>query len=118
MSHNAPVKVPFVDLTLQHQPIQAQLEQAIQAVVQRGDFVLGQALADFEAAFAAASGVGYGIGVASGTDAIALGLKACGIGAGDEVILPANTFIATVIGVLHSGATPILVDCDPQHWSD
>ncbi|HEY9794789.1 MAG TPA: DegT/DnrJ/EryC1/StrS family aminotransferase [Leptolyngbyaceae cyanobacterium] len=114
MSHNAPVKVPFVDLTLQHQPIQAQLEQAIQAVVQRGDFVLGQALADFEAAFAAASGVGYGIGVASGTDAIALGLKACGIGAGDEVILPANTFIATVIGVLHSGATPILVDCDPQ----
>jgi len=114
MSHNAPVKVPFVDLTLQHQPIQAQLEQAIQAVVQRGDFVLGQALADFEAAFAAASGVGHGIGVASGTDAIALGLKACGIGAGDEVILPANTFIATVIGVLHSGATPILVDCDPQ----
>jgi len=75
---------------------------------------LGQALADFEAAFAAASGVGHGIGVASGTDAIALGLKACGIGAGDEVILPANTFIATVIGVLHSGATPILVDCDPQ----
>jgi len=114
MNHNAPVKVPFVDLTLQHQPIQAQLEQAIQAVVQRGDFVLGQALADFEAAFAAASGVGHGIGVASGTDAIALGLKACGIGAGDEVILPANTFIATVIGVLHSGATPILVDCDPQ----
>ena len=114
MSHNAPVKVPFVDLTLQHQPIQAQLEQAIQAVVQRGDFVLGQALADFEAAFAAASGVGHGIGVASGTDAIALGLKACGIGAGDEVILPANTFIATVIGVLHSGATPILVDCDPS----
>lgn len=114
MSHNAPIKVPFVDLTLQHQPIQAQLEQAIQAVVQRGDFVLGQALADFEAAFAAASGVGHGIGVASGTDAIALGLKACGIGAGDEVILPANTFIATVIGVLHSGATPILVDCDPS----
>lgn len=112
MSHSASVKIPFVDLTLQHQPIQAQLEQAIQAVVQRGDFILGQALADFEAAFATASGVGYGIGVASGTDAIALGLQACGIGAGDEVILPANTFIATMIGVMHSGAIPILVDCD------
>jgi dTDP-4-amino-4,6-dideoxygalactose transaminase len=114
MSHEVPVKVPFVDLTLQHQPIQSQLEQAIQAVLQRGDFVLGQALTELEQSFAAASGVEYGIGVASGTDAIALGLQACGIGAGDEVILPANTFIATLIGVLHAGAKPILVDCDPS----
>jgi len=113
MSHEVPVKIPFVDLTLQHQPIQSQLEQALQAVVQRGDFILGQALADFEQSFAAACGVEYGIGVASGTDAIALGLQACGIGAGDEVILPANTFIATLIGVIHAGATPVLVDCDP-----
>lgn len=112
MNQNAPVTVPFVDLTLQHQPIQAQIEQAIQAVVQRGDFVLGQALAEFEQSFAAASGVEYGIGVASGTDAIALGLQACGIGPGDEVLLPANTFIATLIGVIHARATPILVDCD------
>ncbi len=114
MSHKVPVNVPFVDLTLQHQPIQAQLEQAIQAVIQRGDFVLGQALADFEAAFAKASGVEYGVGVASGTDAISLGLQACGIGVGDEVILPANTFIATLIGVRDTGATPVLVDCDPN----
>mgnify|MGYP005846693939 CR=1 FL=1 len=113
MNYKAPVKIPFVDLTLQHQPIQAQIEQAIQTVVQQGDFVLGQALAEFEAGFAVASGVEYGIGVASGTDAIALGLQACGIGVGDEVIVPANTFIATLIGVIHSGATPILVDCDP-----
>lgn len=111
---SVPVKVPFVDLELQHQLIQTQLEQAISAVMQQGDFILGQALADFEAAFAAASGSQYGIGVASGTDAIALGLQACGIGAGDEVILPANTFVATLIGVLRAGATPVLVDCDPQ----
>lgn len=112
MSSNAPIQVPFVDLALQHQPIQDELERAIQAVVSRGDFVLGQALADFEASFAAACGVEYGIGVASGTDAIALGLQACGIGVGDEVILPANTFIATLIGVRETRATIVLVDCD------
>ncbi|WP_445637360.1 Erythromycin biosynthesis sensory transduction protein eryC1 [Nostoc sp. DSM 114161] len=108
------IRVPFVDLNLQHQPIQAQLQSAIQSVLEQGDFVLGQALSDFEAAFAAVSGAEYGVGVASGTDAIALGLQACNIGAGDEVILPANTFIATLIGVLRAGAKPILVDCDRQ----
>lgn len=82
------------------------------AVVQRGDFILGKSLKEFEAEFAQASGVNYGVGVASGTDAIALGLQACGITEGDEVLVPANTFIATVIGVIQAGATPILVDCD------
>ncbi|MDY7022623.1 MAG: DegT/DnrJ/EryC1/StrS family aminotransferase [Cyanobacteriota bacterium] len=106
--------VPFVDLKLQHQPIQSQIEQAIQAVVNKGDFILGQAVREFETAFAQASGVNYAVGVASGTDALTLGLQACGIGQGDEVIVPNNTFIATVIGVIHSGATPVLVDCDPQ----
>lgn len=108
------IRIPFVDLNLQHQPIQIQLEQAIQAVLSQGDFVLGQAVSDFEAAFAAASGTKYGVGVASGTDAIALGLQACNIGAGDEVILPVNTFVATLIGVLRAGAKPIFVDCDPH----
>jgi dTDP-4-amino-4,6-dideoxygalactose transaminase len=106
------IRVPFVNLKLQHEPIQTQLQEAIQSVLERGDFVLGQALSDFEVAFAAASGAAYGVGVASGTNAIALGLQACNIGAGDEVILPANTFVATLIGVLHAGAKPILVDCD------
>lgn len=107
-------KIPFVDLNLQHQPIQHQLQRAIEAVLVQGDFILGKALSDFETAFAEASGTKYGIGVASGTDAIALGLQACNIGAGDEVILPANTFVATLIGVLRAGAKPVLVDCDPQ----
>jgi dTDP-4-amino-4,6-dideoxygalactose transaminase len=106
--------IPFVDLQLQHQPIQDQLNQAIQTVIHQGDYVLGQALKEFELEFAQACGIPYGIGVACGTDAIALGLQACGIGKGDEVILPANTFVATLIGVLRSGATPIFVDCDPK----
>lgn len=106
--------IPFVDLKLQHQAIESQIEQAIQAVVRQGDFVLGHALTEFESAFAGACGTQYGVGVASGTDAIALGLQACGIGQGDEVILPANTFVATLIGVLRTGATPVFVDCDPE----
>jgi dTDP-4-amino-4,6-dideoxygalactose transaminase len=108
------IKVPFVDLNLQHQPIKSQLQQAIQDVLTRGDFVLGQALSEFEQAFAVASGTEHGIGVASGTDAIALGLQACNIGTGDEVIVPANTFVATLIGVVRAGAKPILVDCHPD----
>ncbi|MBE9227513.1 DegT/DnrJ/EryC1/StrS family aminotransferase [Phormidium sp. LEGE 05292] len=108
------VNIPFVDLTLQHQPIQNEIEQAIHNVLQKGDFVLGKALAEFETAFATACGVQYAVGVACGTDAIALGLQASGIKPGDQVILPANTFIATLIGVVHAQATPILVDCDPE----
>ncbi|OKH54733.1 erythromycin biosynthesis sensory transduction protein eryC1 [Calothrix sp. HK-06] len=108
------VKIPFVDLNFQHQPIQNQINLAIQSVLQNGDFILGKALTDFEKAFAAASHAEFGIGVASGTDAIALGLQACNIGVDDEVILPANTFVATLIGVIRAGATPIFVDCCPK----
>jgi dTDP-4-amino-4,6-dideoxygalactose transaminase len=111
---SSPTKISLVDLSLQHQPIQSQIAQAMVEIIQRGDFILGQALSEFETAFAAACGVQYGVGVASGTDAIALGLPACGIHPGDEIILPANTFIATIIGVIQAKATPILVDCDPD----
>lgn len=104
--------IPFVDLTAQHQPIQAKLEQAIQEVMRQNNYILGQAVSDFEVAFAHICNSTHGVGVASGTDAIALGLQACGIGKGDEVILPANTFVATLLGVIHSGATPVFVDCD------
>jgi len=109
-----PVKVPFVNLALQNQPLETQIKQAITNVISRGDFVLGQALGDFENMFANACKVEFGIGVASGTNAIALGLTACGIGSGDEVLVPANTFIATIIGIIAAGATPVLVDCNPK----
>lgn len=108
------VKVPFVDLEAQHKPLEPQLKRALWATIQRGDFVLGQAVREFEQAFAGASGVEYGVGVGCGTDAIALGLKAAGILPNDEIILPVNTFVATLIGVLRVGATPVLVDCDPN----
>ena len=105
------IKVPFVDLTWQNQPLQAQITEAIQTVIDRGDFVLGQALAEFETAFAQACGVEYAVGVASGTAALALALQAYGIAAGDEVLVPANTFVATLMSVIQAGAKPVLVDC-------
>ncbi|AUS99770.1 erythromycin biosynthesis sensory transduction protein eryC1 [Nostoc sp. CENA543] len=106
--------IPFVDLKWQHDVVKQEIQQAVEMILQQGDFILGKAVAEFEKAFAQASGAEYGVGVASGTDAIALGLQACNIKSGDEVILPVNTFVATLIGVLQAGAKPVLVDCDPQ----
>jgi dTDP-4-amino-4,6-dideoxygalactose transaminase len=108
------MQIPFVDLQFQHQPLQSDIHKAIEDVFTKGDFILGEALSNFEKAFANACGCEYGIGVASGTDAIALGLQSANIGLGDDVMLPANTFIATLIGVIRTGARPILVDCCPK----
>ncbi|MCF4969107.1 DegT/DnrJ/EryC1/StrS family aminotransferase [Nostoc sp. CMAA1605] len=106
--------IPFVDLKWQHDVVKQEIQQAVETILQQGDFILGKAVTEFEKAFAQASGAEYGVGVASGTDAIALGLQACNIKSGDEVLLPVNTFVATLIGVLQAGAKPVLVDCDPQ----
>ncbi|MEL6157942.1 MAG: DegT/DnrJ/EryC1/StrS family aminotransferase [Cyanobacteria bacterium J06623_5] len=109
---NSPV--PFVDLAWQHRPIQADILAEVTARLERNDYVLGSAVAEFEASFAAACRTAHGVGVGCGTDAIALGLTACGVCAGDEVILPANTFVATLIGIVRIGAVPVFVDCDPE----
>jgi dTDP-4-amino-4,6-dideoxygalactose transaminase len=105
--------IPFVDLDAQHRPIENRLKQSIWATIRNGDFILGKAVWEFEQSFASACNTQHGIGVGCGTDAIALGLQAAGISNEDEVILPANTFIATLLGVLRTGAKPVLVDCDP-----
>lgn len=108
---NSPM-VPFVDLSQQHDTLRSDLLAAIAGVAERGDYILGQAVVQFEQAFADLCEAHHGVGVGSGTDALTLGLRACGIGPGDQVILPVNTFVATLIGVLQAGATPIFVDCD------
>ncbi len=89
---------------------------AVKAVVQRGDFTLGEAVARFEQRFAALIGSRHAIGVNSGTDAIKLALKAAGIGPGDEVITAANTFIATIGAIAEFGAVPVLVDCEADRY--
>ncbi|PSN17871.1 erythromycin biosynthesis sensory transduction protein eryC1 [filamentous cyanobacterium CCP5] len=109
-----PNPIPFVDLSAPHQALKSDILAVVESLLDQGDFVLGAAVGEFEAEFAAACGACLAVGVGCGTDAIALGLTAAGIGIGDEVILPANTFVATLIGVLRSGATPVLVDCQPD----
>ena len=107
------MKVPFLDLATQYRTIQPDLDRAIRDVCLNATFVLGPEVVAFEQAFAAFMEAKYSVGLASGTDALRLAFEALGIGVGDEVIVPANTFVATAIGVLETGATPVLVDVDP-----
>jgi dTDP-4-amino-4,6-dideoxygalactose transaminase len=111
------VRVPFLDLSRGVSVLRPELDAAIGSVLDAGRFVLGEKVAAFEAAFAAYCGGGHTVGVASGTDAVAIALRALGIGAGDEVILPANTCVPTVVGVEATGATPVLADVDPATWT-
>ncbi len=110
----APAPIPLVDLAAQYRAIQGEVDAAIQDVVARGDFTLGAAVRDFEAAFAAYCGVPHAVGVGSGTDALTLALRALGLRPGDEVIVPAMTFAATASSVAHCGARPVFVDVRPD----
>ena len=104
--------IPFVDLKAQYQSIKEEMDAAIQRVLESTAFVLGSEVEAFETAFAEYVGAKYCIGLNSGTAAVQVAVTACGIGAGDEVIVPANTFFATAEAVSTAGATPVLVDAD------
>ena len=108
--------VPFVDLSAQYMSLEAEVNQAISKVLHKTDFILGQDVSIFEEQFASFCQAKHGIGVDSGTSALELALKAYDIGPGDEVITAANTFIATVLAISFTGATPVLVDIDPQTY--
>src|SRR5262249_11288280 len=88
-----------------------------QDLVERGDFILGAAVERFEAAFADYIGTRHAVGVGTGLSAIELALRAFEIGQGDEVITPANTFIATVLAILTLGAKPVFADADPPPYA-
>jgi dTDP-4-amino-4,6-dideoxygalactose transaminase len=105
-------QVPFVDLARQHGPHADELRAAFDRVLNSSAFILGEEVAAFEAEFAAFCGVGYCVGVGSGTAAISLALTAAGVGRGDEVIVPAHTFIASALAVVHAGATPVFCDVE------
>ncbi len=104
--------VPFVGLARQHAALSTELSAAFERVVRTDAFILGGEVAAFEREFADYSRVDECVGVASGTAALTLALVAAGIGPGDEVVVPAHTFIASALGVLHAGATPVF--CDVQ----
>ncbi len=102
----------FLALDRQHQPLTGELREAFDRVIRDSAFILGREVESFEGEFASYCGVSECVGVGSGTAAISLALMACGIGPGDEVIVPAHTYIASALGVLHSGAEPVFCDVD------
>ncbi len=104
------MNIPFVDLKAQHSEIKNELENAFQRVMDSAHFIMGDELAAFESEFARYSDVRHCIGVANGLEALHLLLEAYGVGAGDEVIVPSNTFIATWLAVSECGATPVPVE--------
>lgn len=110
MSH--PAGLPFLDLHLREDA--AAVRGAIDRVTARGWYILGPEVEAFESEFAAASGASFAVGTGSGTDAIALLLRAAGVGAGDEVIVPAITAAYTALAVIAAGANPIIVDVDDE----
>ncbi|HAP69500.1 MAG TPA: aminotransferase [Flavobacteriales bacterium] len=104
------MRVPFNDVQLINQSVQSEIEEAFRQVFNSGSFVLGKNVKAFEENYAAYNQTKEAVGVSSGLDALILSLKALGIGTGDEVIVPSNTYIATAIAVSHVGATPVFVE--------
>ena len=106
--------IPLVDLKRQYASIKDEIDEAVIAAIASTQYILGEEVTRFEEEWAAYCETRHCVGVASGTAAIELALQAIGIGEGDEVIAPANTFIASILPVLRLGATPVLVDCDEE----
>lgn len=109
-------KIPCLDLKGQHQQIKHEIFAAFEKVYEKTAFSGGPFVEEFEKSFSTFCDTKYTLGVSNGTTALHLAMLALGIGVGDEVIVPANTFIATAWGVSHAGATPVFVDCKPDTW--
>ncbi|GCE46810.1 dTDP-4-amino-4,6-dideoxygalactose transaminase [Thermosporothrix hazakensis] len=110
------LKVPLVDLRAQYMTLKGEILRAFEEVLDSMQLFLGPRTQAFEEQFAAFCGCRYGVGNSSGTEALALALRACDIGPGDEVITVSNTFIATVEAIAQVGATPVFVDVDPETY--
>ena len=111
------MNIPLIDLTVQHRILRNEINTAIQGVLDRGDFILGQDVTRLEEEFAAYCGTKYAVGVDNGLSALELSLRALGVGPGDEVIVPAHTFTASAAAISFTGAKPVFVDVDPETWN-
>ena len=111
------MKVPMLDLVGEYRELRAEIEPAVGRVLASGHYILGQEVARLEAEVARYVGVPHAVAVASGTDALILGLRAAGIGSGDEVATPAFTFIAAAEAITHVGARPVFADIDPLTYN-
>ncbi len=108
--------ISLVDLTIQYHSIKKEIDLAILSTLESGQFILGPQVEIFEKSIASYLGVNHAIGLASGTDALVIGLRALKIGRGDEVIIPAYTFFATAGAVMLIGAKPVFVDIDLETY--
>ncbi|MBL8089171.1 MAG: DegT/DnrJ/EryC1/StrS family aminotransferase [Anaerolineales bacterium] len=108
--------IPLVDLTAQYHSIKKEIDSAVLSTLESGHFILGPKVTKFEEDIASLLNLDFAVGLASGTDALVLALRALDIGAGDEVIIPAYTFFATAGTVMSVGAKPVMVDIDPQTY--
>ena len=111
-------RIRYVDLAAQHRPLRGDIFEAISTVLDTGTFILGEQVATLERRFAECCGTRHAVGVASGTDALLLALRALGIGPGDEVITVPNSFIATTAAIVLSGARPVFVDVGADYNLD
>ncbi|MGB1050408.1 MAG: DegT/DnrJ/EryC1/StrS family aminotransferase [Chitinophagales bacterium] len=110
------IDVPFLNLNAQHEAIRPKLNEAFQRVLDSGWYINGKEVDQFEKDWASYLGCDFSIGVSNGLDGLELCLRALDIGPGDEVIVPANTYVASALAVTHVGATPVFVDCDPDFY--
>ena len=111
------MNVPFLDLKAQYKSIKDEINPAIQNILDNTSFVLGKAVEDFEKEFAKKHDVKYCVALNSGTAGNHVALWSLGIKPGDEIIIPANTFIATAWGATLCGAKPVFVDCEPEGYN-
>src|SRR5881409_2812827 len=111
------MKVPFIELKTEHHLLREDLRRVWEEALDNAAFIGGAAVEDFERAFAEFCEVRHAIGVGNGTDALTLALAALDIGEGDEVILPANSFVATAEAFVCAGATPVFADVDPHTYN-
>src|SRR5512145_2865105 len=109
--------IPMVDLKRQYAGLKTEIDRAVEQVLEQTQFILGPNVAALEKEVAAYHGLPYAVGCANGTDALLLALRACGIGAGDEVITTPFTFIATAEVVAILGAKPVFVDISPDTYN-
>ncbi len=111
------IRIPLVDLVAQYESIRTELDEAMASVVKTGRYIGGDQVRTFAKSFASFCNASHCLPCANGTDALEIALQALGIGKGDEVILPAFTFVATMEAVINIGATPVLCDIDPQRYT-
>lgn len=109
------MNVPLVDLMAAHAEIDGEVREGFDELLSTGAFIMGPAVRAFEEEYAAYTETKHCLGVSSGTDALELMMRAAGVGHGDEVVVPVNTFFATATAVSRTGATPVFVDCDPDY---